>query len=243
MSRFLAAAILAALSLAIPVASLAASEDEARTAIARRFPGVTPADVQPTPIPGLYEVMAAGNVFYVSADGRYLVRGTVIDIEQDRNLTEPRRTEARARALAQLDDADLITFGGSALRHTVIVFTDVDCAYCRRLHSQVEEYNSRGIRIRYAAYPRNGMAHPTWEEMEQVWCAEDKQRALTLAKLDRPLEHERCVPGDAITRQWQLGRMLGVRGTPAIFTTAGEMIPGYLPPDQLLNRLEELSRK
>src|SRR5690606_4653271 len=139
MSRFLAAVILAALSLAIPVASLAASEDEARTAIARRFPGVTPADVQPTPIPGRYEVMAAGNVFYVSADGRYPVRGTVIDVEPDRNPTEPRRAGARARALPQLADADLITLGGSARRPTLIVFTDVDCAYCRRLHSQVRE--------------------------------------------------------------------------------------------------------
>lgn len=220
-----------------------AAEGDPRSVIAKRFPGVALDDVQSTPIEGLYEVMAAGNVFYVSADGRYLFRGSLIDIEKDRNLTEPRLAEARARALAGLEDADLITFGNSALRHTVIVFTDVDCSYCRRLHSQMEEYNSRGIRIRYAAYPRNGMGTKTWQAMEQVWCADDQQRALTLAKLDRPLEHAACVPGDAVTRQWQLARMLGVRGTPAIFTEKGEMIPGYLPPDQLLIRLEALEPK
>lgn len=214
--------------------------DEAREQIASRFPGVTPQDVTPSPISGLYEVMAGPIVIYTSADGRYMVRGDIYDLEAEVNLTESRVEEARVRALDALTDDEIIAFGKAGAPYTVTVFTDVDCGYCRVFHSKIDEYNSRGIRVRYAAFPRNGLASNTWQTMEQAWCAKDRHRALTLAKLDREFEHAHCEAGEKVMEQWQLGRMLGVRGTPAIFTSDGKMIPGYLPPDDLLKRLQAM---
>lgn len=232
-----------ALALFLPVATStwsAPTRDETavREAIAERFPGVDAENVRPTPISGLYEVMVGPIVIYASSDGRYLVKGEIIDLETDRNLTEGRVAEARRQALAKLDEDELIVFGPDNAKHTVTVFTDVSCGYCRALHREIDEYNARGIRVRYAAFPRNGLASDAWQTMERVWCAEDRQEALTLAKQDREFESRQCA-SDTVMEQWQLGRMLGVRGTPAIFTSEGRMIPGYLPPEALLQRLQE----
>lgn len=229
-----------ALLLSLPVvAPGAARPDDAtvRERIAARFPGVEVENVRPAPIAGLYEVMVGPVVVYTSADGRYLVKGEIYDLERDRNLTEERVAEARVRTLAEIPEKNLIVFGPADAEYSVTVFTDVSCGYCRLLHSKIDEYNQRGIRVRYAAYPRNGLASAAWQTMERVWCANDRREALTLAKLDREFEAKQCETDD-VMEQWQLGRMLGVRGTPALFTERGELIPGYLPPDALLQRLK-----
>lgn len=208
------------------------SDQATRARIADGFPGVSAEDVTPSPIPGLYEVNKGPIVLYVSADGRYLVKGDIYDLQTDRNLTESRVNAARARSLEELPDEELVVFGNPDAEHTVTIFTDVSCGYCRLFHSKIDEYLARGIRVRYAAYPRNGLASDAWRTMERVWCAADKRAALTAAKLDQEFETRPCET-DQVMQQWQLGRMLGVRGTPAIFTESGEMIPGYVPPEQL----------
>lgn len=213
-----------------------------REKIAARLPGVSAENVGRSPVPGLYEVMVGPIVVYVSADGRFLVRGEIHDLQSDKNLTQERVAAARVRTLADLDDDELIVFGEPGLEHSVTVFTDVSCGYCRELHSKIEEYNKRGIRIRYAAFPRNGLASNTWQKMEEVWCAKDRNKALTMAKLDREFTSSHC-GGEHVTEQWQLGRMLGVRGTPAIFTESGQLLPGYLPPNELLKRLQSEPQK
>lgn len=238
MKRLLHALVLIlAMQPAFATASSAKDDAAVRARIAERFPGVTAADVKPAPIAGLYEVMIGPIVIYASADGRYLIKGDIYDLETDRNLTELRVNAARAKAIDELSEDDLIIFGDANARYTITVFTDVTCTYCRKLHSEIDEYNRRGIRVRYAAYPRNGLASKGWKQMEDVWCAPDRRRALTLAKLDREFETRRC-DAETVTRQWQLGRLLGVSGTPAIFLPSGEMVPGYLPPEVLLKRLE-----
>ncbi|HEX6927627.1 MAG TPA: DsbC family protein [Gammaproteobacteria bacterium] len=221
----------------------AANDDAIRARIAERFPGVSVDDVTPSPIPGLYEVMMGPIVLYASADGRYLVKGDIYDLETDRNLTESRVNDARARSLDALPDSELVVFGNANADYTVTIFTDVTCSYCRLFHSKIDEYVERGIRVRYAAYPRNGLASDAWQTMEQVWCAKDRQAALTAAKLDQEFETRPSCETDLVMRQWQLGRMLGVRGTPAIFTQSGEMIPGYVPPEQLLEHLRSAARQ
>lgn len=227
------------LAMVLPASSAPAPDDSAvRAAVAERFPGVSAEDVRSTPIAGLYEVMVGAVLIYASADGRYVIKGDIIDLETERNLTKIRVAEAHRQALAQLDEDELIVFGPDDAKYTVTVFTDVSCGYCRALHKEIEAYNARGIRVRYAAFPRNGLASDAWGTMERVWCAEDRGEALTRAKRDKPFESAPCA-STAVMEQWQLGRMLGVRGTPAIFTPTGRMIPGYLPPQELLKRLRQ----
>ena len=207
-----------------------------RAAIAKKFPDMKIDDVRPSPMQGVYEVSMGGDVTYISADGRYLIAGDMYEIDSRTNLTENGRQKSRVQALAKLDEKDMIVFKPAKVRHTITVFTDVECGYCRKLHSEIAQLNDRGVQVRYLAYPRAGPGTDDWAKMEAVWCSIDRKKAITEAKAGKTVKAAQC--STPIAKQYQLGEKLGVRGTPAIFTDGGEYIGGYLAPDQMVSKLE-----
>jgi thiol:disulfide interchange protein DsbC len=212
--------------------------------IAKLLPGAKAEDVRPSPIEGMYEVAIGANVVYVSADGRYAFNGDLFEIKTRNNLSEERRATARRAALATLKDKDTIVFAPAEFKHTVTVFTDVDCGYCRKLHSEIAQINKLGIRVRYAAYPRSGPGTPSWEEMKAVWCAKDRNEAMTRAKQgEKVVGQPGCDADKLVSNEYQLGDDLGVRGTPAIMTEAGEIIGGYMPAAELAKALERTASR
>jgi thiol:disulfide interchange protein DsbC len=213
-----------------------------RAAIAQKFPGAKIEDVRLSPVPGVYEVPMGADVAYVSADGRYVFAGDLFELDTRTNLTEANRAVARVKLLAKVDERDAIVFGSAGAKHTITVFTDVDCGYCRKLHSEMDALNKLGVRVRYLAYPRSGPGTEDWRKMEQVWCSTDRNSAITLAKQDRDVKAANC-SATPVAKQFKLGDDLGVRGTPAIFTVNGDYIGGYLPPAELKRQLDELSAK
>ncbi len=214
------------------------SRADPRVQIASRIPGARPEDLHPSPIPGVYELTHGTDVLYVSADGKYAINGDLFDLADNGNITEQRRRDARARMIAAIPESDMVIFGPRESKYTVTVFTDVDCAYCRELHSHIADFNRLGIRVRYLAYPRTGPNTESWTKAEKVWCAADRNGALTAAKRDQPLPAKAC-PNNPVAREYALGRDFDLQGTPAIVMASGEMVPGYLPPAELAQRLRQ----
>jgi len=211
-----------------------------RAELAKKIPGAKVEDIYASPVQGLYEVSVGGATGYITADGKYLVMGDMYELASRNNLTEQRRAALRVKEVASIKDADTIVFAPSGpAKYTITVFTDVDCGYCRKLHSEMAEYNKLGIRVRYAAYPRSGPGTESWTKMESVWCAKDRRDALTRAKQGEDPKPVKC-PSNIVASQFKLGEKLGVNGTPAIMTEAGDYIGGYLPPDKMVAHLEEL---
>lgn len=211
---------------------------DARTAIAAKFPGVKAEQIKPSPVPGVYEVGMGADTAYVSADGRYLFSGDLYEVDSRTNLTEASRNTARRNALAKLDERDMIVFGPANAKYTITVFTDVECGYCRKLHSEIDQLNKLGVRVRYMAYPRAGPGTDDWGKMEAVWCSKDRNAALTKAKQGQLIQ-AKC-GATPVAKQYELGEEFGVRGTPAIFTPNGDYIGGYLAPAEMVQQLEEL---
>ena len=193
-------------------------------------------DVKETPIKGIYQVTIGPDVIYMSRDGNYVLKGEILDIGNRRNLTEDFHAQKRINLLNTIADSEYIEFSSTKTKNHIYVFTDVDCGYCRKLHRDVPELNSMGIAVRYLAYPRAGVDSIIGEEMRNVWCAENRQKALTTSKNRQPIEVKIC---DApIARHHALGRELGVTGTPAIFLENGRKLPGYIPPDELYEQIQ-----
>lgn len=209
-----------------------------RVTIANVYGGVTVDDVQPTPVPGLYEMLLDGDVFYVSADGEYLVKGTMYKIDENgsTDLSEPRRQQVRSNLINNAGEDTMIVFSPEGeTKHTITVFTDTSCYYCRELHKQMEGYNDLGIEVRYMAYPRRGPTSADAQLMRSVWCASDKQAAMTAAKAQQAVPPAQC--NAPIQNHFLIGRQVGVTGTPAIVTDKGQLIPGYRPPQDMLAAL------
>lgn len=240
MKKCFALLLLAAAACASAADDIAAPVDP-RAAIAAKFPGSKPEQVKPSPVKGIFQVDMGGDTAYVSADGKFLFSGDLYDIDSRTNLTEVARTGTRSKALAKLDERDMIIFAPAAAKYTITVFTDVECGYCRKLHSEIEQLTKLGVRVRYMAYPRAGPGTDDWKKMEQVWCAKDRKDAITKAKQGEAVKAPNC-GATPVGKQYELGEQLGVRGTPAIFTPAGDYIGGYLPPQELVKQLEQLDK-
>lgn len=194
--------------------------------------------VSETRMNGILQVQIEGDIVYATDDGRYLLQGRVIDMETREDLTETAKAEMRMELLQGIDASRQIQFAPEQTTYDLTVFTDIDCGYCRKLHSEMADYNEQGIAIHYMAFPRAGIGSASYDKFVSVWCADDQQTALTEAKSGSEPEPKQCE--NPIAEQYQLGIALGVTGTPAIMTADGQLIPGYVPPATLRERLDSM---
>jgi thiol:disulfide interchange protein DsbC len=231
---------MASLLAGVAIASATAGEPQAdpRADIARKIPGTKVEELKPTPIPGMYELTRGSDIGYVTSDGRFYFGGDLYDIQQGVNLTDASRNAARRNLLATIPESETITFSPANPKYTITVFTDVECGYCRKLHSEIKDINRLGVRVRYVFYPREGPGSESWQMAEAVWCSADRADALTRAKRGEKIEVHKC-GATPVARQYELGEKLNIRGTPGIFTASGDYIPGYLPPGKLVEQIKE----
>ena len=232
----------AMLGLALAVSAPVLAEDDF-SAVEERIrslaPNASSIAISETPIEGILMVQVSGDIVYATADGKYLIQGRVIDMDTREDLTEGAKAEVRREVMADMDTSNQIVFAPEEPAYELTVFTDIDCGYCRKLHEQVPAYNEEGIAIRYMAFPRAGIGSRSYEKAVTVWCSDDQQKAMTEAKAGVEMAPIQCE--NPVAEQYQLGMTLGVSGTPALLTPDGQLIPGYVPPAQLRQRLDRMN--
>jgi len=221
----------------LAAANVKADEDAVRTVIKKAMPSLKIDSITASEAKGLFEVTVGANIIYVSEDGKYLLQGHLIDIAAKKDLTEARLGEARKQALADIGKDNMIIFKPKESKYKVSVFTDIDCGYCRKLHSELDQYMAQGITIQYLFYPRAGKGSESYKKAISVWCADDRNAALTLAKSGGSLEQKECK--NPIDKHMELAQKFEVRGTPMIVTENGTVLPGYVPADRLVTVLKD----
>lgn len=223
------------------VASVGADEqseiDTIKEVFAQIIPGNSPDMITPSAIDGLYEVVYGAQVLYISKTGRYVIQGDVIDLANRSNLTEATRSVQRGKLVKGIDESSTIIFEPEKTKHTVSVFTDIDCGYCRKLHREMKDYTDLGIRVRYLAFPRSGVDTASYDKIVTVWCSKDKLQAMTDAKAGIKQETKTCV--NPVQEHMKLAEQFAVSGTPTIVFDNGEVVPGYVPAARLLKMLDE----
>lgn len=224
-----------------PQASAPVASDAAiRVALEKAMPDAEIDSIKASPIPGYREVAIGGRVLYVSADGRYLIQGSLFDLNTRTSLTESSQAVIRRGILAKVGPERRIIFAAAKPKHRITVFTDIDCGYCRKMHQQIAEYNKLGISVEYLFYPRAGVGSDASDKAISVWCSADRRKAMTDAKNDRALPKKTCT--NPIAADYALGQKMGFDGTPAIYAADGSQIGGYLAPPQMLATLDKLAK-
>ena len=219
-----------------PVLADPGTHEAITNSLKKVLPGVNPDEISPSPIKGVSEVQLGPRLLYVTNDGKYLFQGSLIDLETLKDISEDRRQTMRLDAVNALGEDKMIIFPAKKPRHTITVFTDIDCGYCRKLHNEVDKYNERGITVRYLMYPRAGVGSPAYDKAVSVWCEEDRRQALTDAKAGKQLPKRECQ--NPVKEEYELGQQIGIRGTPAIILDDGALLPGYIPADKLAKSLD-----
>jgi len=221
--------------------SIHADENKIKQKIEKILPsGAEIESIQPSKFPGIYKVFYGDlQPIYVSSDGSYFIYGDMFEITPNKilNLTDKEISSKRKELILGLDSSKLISFPSDNEIYAVTVFTDVECGYCRKLHKEIEEYNNLGISINYAAFPRSGIGTNAFTKMVGAWCSNNPQKAITSLKKGNNPNLDFC-DTQPVSKHYAVGQKIGITGTPAIITSDGNLLPGYIPPDQLLELLK-----
>jgi thiol:disulfide interchange protein DsbC len=214
-----------------------ATEAKLRSSLQVLLPGIEPDAVHTTPIPDLYELTVGTRIIYLTGDGRYLLTGKIMDLEARREITEERLSALKKTAMESVGEDRMVVYSPDEPKHTVTVFTDIDCGFCRRLHAEMDQYNKRGIAIRYLFYPRAGVGSDSYKKAVSVWCSDDRHAAMDKAKAGEEIPEMTC--DNPVEAHYELGRQMSVQGTPALVLEDGEVIPGYVEPARLARALDQ----
>jgi thiol:disulfide interchange protein DsbC len=235
MKKIITLATVSLLSLTFSTAY--ADENTVKESIAKSMPTMKVDAIKPSEVKGLYEISVGSNVFYVSDDGKYLIEGHLIDIAARKDLTEGRLSESHVKAINKLGVDKMIVFKPKiASKYTVTIFTDIDCGYCRKLHSEIDSYLAEGITIQYIFFPRAGKDSESYKKAVSVWCSDDRKATLTAAKKGETVKEKTCE--NPVDEHMKLAAEFEVNGTPTIVSEKGTVYPGYLPAKQLAEMLK-----
>lgn len=225
-----------------PAAVSPAAEQMVRQAIKGLAANVQVDSIQLAPMPGFYQVIASGQMVYVSADGKYLMHGDVVDLTTRKNISDAAWANFRRKELAKVPASARIVYAPKDPKYTITVFSDVNCGFCRALHEHMAAFNKAGIAVEYLAWPREGLVSTsgsptaTYAEMASIWCASDRKAAFTAAVEGSKPKSATCA--NPVKDQFNLGLKLGVSGTPMIIAADGRTLGGYVTPEQLLQALK-----
>lgn len=210
---------------------------ELKASLAKRLPQYDASYVEKTPIEGIYQVIIGGQVIYMTRDARYMIDGNLVDLSTKKNYSEEAMSVIRLSQIEKLGEDKMVVYSPETIKHIVTVVTDIDCPYCRRLHSEMDQYMAGGVQVRYIFMPLKGQGD--YRTTVSVWCARDRNEALNLAKAGVEMEAKDCE--NPIDEHLKVSRNLGVRGTPAIILQDGSMLPGYVPANKLIAELAKLN--
>ncbi len=230
------AAVLALLGALFAAPQLAAEEADSeqvaalRAKLERDMPQLPITSISESPLPGVLELISGARVLYLTPDAKYMIDGSIIDLDSRENLTAQTRGRVQYAAIEAVGEENMLIFrpedGGSG--RSITVFTDTNCGFCQKLHREIDSLLEAGISVRYLMVPLRGSR----AVMESVWCADDPQQAMTDAKAGRDVPERSC--DNPIDQHVALSREVGLRGTPLIFVDDGSSIPGYRPAQDLI---------
>ena len=223
-----------ALSLVAAISQAADPDQAIRATLSKLQPDLPIEAIAESPMTGLFQVqLKGGRLLYASADGQFLLQGNLYQFKDGNavNLTEKAESKGIANLINEVPLSEMVVFAPKNPKTHITVFTDTDCGYCQKLHSEVPELNRLGIEVRYVAFPRQGQGSDGYNGLASVWCAQDRQAAMNKAKARQELPPGTCE--NPVMKQFALGQAIGVNGTPAIVLANGQLIPGYQPAPQL----------
>ena len=215
--------------------------DKLKAELTKAFPKMEVTEIKASPVSGIYEVTAGSQIFYASGDGKYVFTGDMIDVAGRVNLSDQKRERTIVSAVDKLGADKMIVIGPKKPKHTVTVFTDIDCPYCQRFHQEVPALNAKGVQVRYIFYPRAGLESDSFKKSVAVWCAKDRGQAIGVAKSGGKLDMKTCA--NPVTEHFELAQSSGIQGTPALILDNGSVVPGYVPAEKLLTMFETKSAK
>jgi len=195
--------------------------------------------IKKSPLKNIYEIVYGGEIIYITSDAKFVFEsGNLQKIVKGKdsyyfeNLTESSASEGRKNLLDDLPDSKLFVYGDSK-DYIINVVTDIDCPYCRKFHDDIATYVKNGVKVRYLVFAIKTSAK---RKIISAWCANNKNKAFTLLKKEKIIEKLNC--DNPINEHQDIISSIGVSSTPSIFLPNGELIQGYMSPEEVIQKLK-----
>ena len=212
--------------------------DQVGERLSDTLPGISISSLTETPVPGLYELITDGQIYYLDETAQYLIDGSLIQLADRVNLTDARLGGIHMGLIKEVGEENMLIYEPEQpSTRSITIFTDISCGYCRRLHAELDTLLDEGVRVRYLLFPRAGLGSQGHKDLESVWCADNPQDAMTNAKAGGQIIPKTCT--NPIEQHVALAEQLGLRGTPLIYTDSGEKIPGYREASALASMVND----
>ena len=237
-SRCVAALAITLITVAGTLPALAEGTDELEAQISKHLPELQITSIADTPVDGVYELISGGQIYYIGDGGRYIIDGEMIDLETRDNLTNQRLGSIHIGLINAMDEGDMLVYTPEKnTGRSITVFTDTTCGFCRKLHQELDQILDAGIAVRYLLFPRAGLGSAAHQSLESVWCADNPQKAMTLAKTGGRVKDANCT--NPIESHVALAQQVGLRGTPLIYLDTGAQVPGYRAAQELVRMVKD----
>ncbi|MBT8141606.1 MAG: DsbC family protein [Gammaproteobacteria bacterium] len=208
-----------------------------RAELAEKLPSVSVDQINESWVKGIYAVDLGERYAYVTEDGKHLFVGELINMENGQNHSRIEIGKKRVDAINNIPEENFIIFPAKDKKHTIIVFTDIDCTWCRRFHAEINDYSELGIEVKYLLRPRSGPQSKSWQKADSVFCSKNQQKNLTRAKQGMDVSIKNC-KSSKVKDNVDYAETLGFMGTPVILSEGGQHLGGYVKAADLVKQLE-----
>ena len=173
-----------------------------------------------------HEILINNQIYYATNDGKYLIVGSVIDLDTKESITENTKMRQRLSIIESIQEKNLVIYKPNKTDYVLTIFTDTSCPYCQKLHDELPDLLENNIEVRYVIFSRNGSDVETYQQLLSAWCANDRLNAIEeLFQGELLDESDGC--DNPLNKNFEYASMLSVEGTPTIFLEDGRIIPGY----------------
>ncbi len=206
----------------------------------KNFPDMPAKSIHRTPLPDIYEVYMGGRIVYTNEQGRYFMVGSLIDLPEQKNLTEEREQILKRIDVKQLPLNQAIKQVKGNGKRVIYLFSDPDCPYCQKLELELAKLNN--VTLYLFMMPLKEL-HPNAERIsKQIWCSKKPAQAWTDYTVNKKQPSAKDSCETPIEKNIELAKTLEITGTPTLFLKDGTRLSGAIPADELDKMLDQLEQ-
>jgi thiol:disulfide interchange protein DsbC len=191
-------------------------------------------------VPGLWKVNVEGKgqrgVIYIDFSKNYTISGRIIRLADWTEVVEGVAAEVRRVDPAAVPLADALLLGSAEAATKVIVFTDPQCPYCKKLHEELVKIVAERPDIAFYLKLFPLASHPESFGISKAVICANSLSLLEESFAGKKVPEPSCET-DAVDKNVELAKKLGITSTPTLILPDGRILPGFKPAEKLIEIL------
>lgn len=206
----------------------------------QRFPTIRIETVQPSPVPGLYQVIAGQQVVYTDASGDHMIVGRMMDTQTKHDMSADALDGYYTVDFKTLPLNEAVKIVKGNGERKIALFADPDCPYCRQLEQNMRSMTN--LTVYLFLFPLEQVHPHATADANAIWCSPDRATAWENWMLNRtPIPGGGSCAGNPIPKIQVLADSLHIHATPTFFLANGKRIGGVIPTEQIERLMAQIS--